>query len=644
MSVKLSGLFADNMVLQRDMPVPVWGWGEAGASVTVTFAGQSKAALVAADGKWSVTLDAMPACATPQTLTVAEKNLKSEISNCRCTDVLVGEVWLCSGQSNMEYSVRAAAAVAETLAGSVDGQLRWFRIPPRDASSPSDDVEGQWKVSSRETAAEFSAVAWHFAKRLREVLGVPVGLIHAARGGSVAEAWIRQETLRAEPALRELIAEFDSDVADPEGARKTFDVAQKEWERVTAPHDPGNVGVTQGWAACELNDGDWPHMTMPCYWQRAGELYSGVFWFRKEVEIPATWAGRALRLQLGACDKDDVSYFNGVEIGSVRITERADAWAVLRDYRIAPELVKAGRAVIAVRILSHMHVGGMAGPASAMRLSLADETDGAEIPLAGEWGYRVEHNFGYNFLPALPREPAWPLKPHTPGALYNVMIAPLVPYALRGAIFYQGESNADHPHPEWYRTLFPLLIRDWRRCWNRDFAFHFVQLANFKGVPDTPGESRWAEVRESQRLVLSEPNTGMAVAIDIGDGSDIHPANKHDVGHRLAASVLAKTYGITGIVPSGPLVRAAKAEGVGVRISFDYAAGLVSRGPLRFSVAGTDRVFVWADARIEGETVLVSHPAVRHPVVIRYGWADNPVCNLFNEAGLPASPFEVGIR
>jgi sialate O-acetylesterase len=632
------------MVLQRDMSVPVWGWAEASDRVTIAFGGQSKTATAGEDGKWLVRLDPMPACAEPRTLTV--ENRTSAIGKLQVSDVLVGEVWLCSGQSNMEIPVQRATAAAEVLAAAEDDLLRWFRVTPATAEAPASDVRGQWTASSPSTVADFSAVAWHFAHRLRQQLGAPVGLLHAACGGTIAEAWIDQAALRTEPALRELMNDFDRDVADPSAARAAFVAAQTRWESATAPRDPGNEGVKQGWAAPETDVHDWPLMTLPCFWQKAGELYSGVFWFRRTVEIPTTWAGRTLRLQIGACDKGDVTYFNGVEVGSIRIEDRPDAWALPRDYRIAPGLVKAGCAVIAVRVLSHMHAGGMTGPAADMRLSLADEPANGAIPLAGEWAWRVEHNFGYAHLPVLPREPMWPLKASTPGALYNAMIAPLIPYAIQGAIWYQGESNADHQHPEWYRSLFPLLIRDWRRQWGRDFAFYFVQLANFKGVCEMPAESRWAEVREAQRLTLSEPHTGMAAAVDIGEGGDIHPSNKRDVGHRLSALALAKTYGMAEIVPSGPLVREARGEGGSVRITFDHADGLVCRGShlSEFALAGENRVFVWADAVIEGETVLVSNPAVQRPVVVRYAWADNPKCSLYNAAGLPAAPFQMNVE
>jgi sialate O-acetylesterase len=630
------------MVLQRDAPVPVWGWAAPGAMVTVAFAGQAQTAVADAAGRWRATLTPLAASHEPRVLTVSCPPAEAVIT---CADVLVGEVWLCSGQSNMGIPVHAAAAPERVLAEAEDRALRWFCVEPDAAAAPAADVGGQWVASTAATAAAYSAVAWGFGHRLRQTLGVPVGLLHASRGGTVAEGWIPEETLRIEPALRELLGAFDRDRADPEAARRRVAAERRAWDQTTAPHDPGNTGWRQGWAAPTADLRDWSPMRLPGYWQAAGHPYSGVFWFRKTVEIPAAWAGQALRLQLGACDKSEVTYFNGVEVGSLRIEDRPDAWSLPRDYRIPPELVQAGRAVIAVRVFSHMHAGGMAGPAADMRLAPAGAAAAEALPLAGEWAYRVEHNLGYTRVPPAPSEPLWPVQPHTPGALFNAMIAPLAPYALRGALWYQGESNADHRHPEWYGTLLPLLIRSWRQAWGREFAFHLVQLPNFKDVCATPAESAWAEVREVQRLALREPATGLAVTIDLGEAADLHPPNKRDVAERLALSALAKTYRVDGIVGAGPMIREAQAEDGAVRLTFEAERPLLCRGDrlMGFALAGADGVFAWAEAVIEGNTVRVANPAIPRPVTVRYAWADNPVCNLYDAGGLPASPFQVAI-
>ena len=319
------------------------------------------------------------------------------------------------------------------------------------------------------------------------------------------------------------------------------------------------------------------------------------------------------------------------------MADRVDAWSLLRTYPVPGKLVKAGRNVIAVRVHSDMFAGGMTGPAAVMNLSCPARVDQAVIPLAGTWRYAIEANYG---LVQVPMEPAG--HQNAPSALFNGMIAPLLPYAIRGAIWYQGESNADRAKQ--YQTLFPALIRDWRRAWRQgDFGFYFVQLANYMARWPQPTESKWAELREAQAMALALPNTGMAVAIDIGEADDIHPRNKEDVGRRLAFSALNQTYGCRDVVPSGPLFRSVKRDGSSLRIGFDFVgSGLVCQEKTLqgFAIAGADGRFVWATANIEKDLVVVASSAVSNPVFVRYAWADNPAANLSNANGLPAAPFQ----
>jgi sialate O-acetylesterase len=372
-------------------------------------------------------------------------------------------------------------------------------------------------------------------------------------------------------------------------------------------------------------------------WQNFGHNYSGVFWFRKTIDVPAAWAGKPLSLRIGAVDKQDVTYFNGEKVGSTGKGVDVSCWNVQRDYQVPGHLVKAGLNVIAVRAYSFVFAGGMIGPAALMRVVPATGL-GDALPLDGTWRYQMEHNLG---LTQPPLQPQGPNNPHSPYILHDTMIAPLQPYAIRGAIWYQGESNAGRANE--YRSLLTDMVRSWRSGWGQgDFPFIQVQLANFKAAQDYEPASSWALLREAQTGLLSEPNTGMAVAIDIGDAADIHPTNKLDVGHRLAQWALAKTYG-KSIVPSGPMYRSMTIEGSKIRLYFDHiGAGLHCDGPaLRtFVVAGVDRLFRTANAVIEGQTVVVSSAEVPEPVAVRYAWADNPEgCNLRNVEGLPASPF-----
>lgn len=631
--MKIASLFTDHMVLQRDIELPVWGWAESGSQVTVELAEHSNAATAGADGKWLAKLPPLPA-GGPHSLTVRTAGEEPLVVN----DVLIGEVWLCSGQSNMEFQLSGVINAVEELKAADHPQIRQLKIPRNAQASPQTDADAAWEVCAPDTARDFSAVAYFHGLELHRRLGVPVGLINSSWGGTVAEAWTSREGLLAEPELQPMAAEFDrllaSDDSELLEQRRKFDVWQQTY--INRPM-PSNLGLTQGWAGPEASPADWMDIPVPGHWQRAGMEFSGVVWYRREVDIPGDWVGKDLVLGIGACDKSEWTYFNGEFVGSLTMEDSASAWSTPRVYTVPGRLVKPGKNVIAVRVYSHLYDAGMTGPSQALFIRADTEND--RIPLAGTWNCRVEHNFGT--VPPAPPTPPGPDNPGMPWVLYAGMIAPLVPYAVRGAIWYQGESNADRPHQ--YRTLFPALIRDWRRLWGQEnFHFLFVQLANFRAPVDEPGESAWAALREAQTMALTLPDTGMAVIIDVGEETDIHPKNKQDVGRRLAYSALVKVHGLVGVSASGPLYKSFQVEGAQIRIAFDGVdGGLEARGgALRaFAVAGANREFAWADAKIDGETVVVSSPQVRAPVAVRYGWADNPPCNLYNKAGLPASPF-----
>lgn len=480
--VKLPAVIGDNMVLQRAIDVPIWGWADPGEKVTVTLGKQAKSATAGTDGKWLVRLDSMEE-GGPATMIVSGTN-RIEVQN-----ILVGEVWVCSGQSNMGFTVRSANDAEKEIAAADYPQIRLFSVPLVGTQEPQYDCKGKWVVCSPQTAGSFSAVGYFFGREIHRALKIPVGLVNTSWGGSSCEAWVRRAVLEADPRYAALLAQWDKRCAayDPEKAKAAFEANRARW-------------------------------------------------------------------------------------------------------RAAAEKAKAeGR------------------PA-----------------------------------PAAPRAPSDPRAgQHRPANLYNGMILPILPYAIRGAVWYQGESNAGRAYE--YRDLFPRMIRNWREDWGQgDFPFYFVQLANFMAVRPEPDESSWAELREAQTMTLAVKNTGQAVTIDIGEADDIHPRNKQDVGRRLAVWALAKDYG-REVVYSGPMYKGMKKEGGTIRIAFDHAdGGLVARGgePLKgFAVAGADRKFVWAEAKIEGEAVLVSSPSVADPVAVRYAWADNPVCNLGNKARLPACPF-----
>ncbi|MDD5198795.1 MAG: sialate O-acetylesterase [Terrimicrobiaceae bacterium] len=627
--MQLASIFQNHGVLQRDLPLPVWGCGEPGERVIVRLAGNEARTEVDGGGHWLLRLPPLPA-GGPHELSVEAPSGRAEVS-----DLLVGEVWLCSGQSNMEWKLDQCGP--DWMADAPDlPQVRLLTVttPPRLGRAVS--VDGSWKRCTPVSLADFSAVGGYFGLELHRALGVPVGLICNACGGSRVQAWTSREALMRDPSGRDEIGFYESIVWQTQGAVRRM--TREEWERTGAPQDPGNLGLGRGWAGADFEDAEWPTMPAPGPWQRHGHNHSGVFWFRRTEQVPESWVGRDLELSLGAIDKHDETWVNGERVGSMG-WETPDAWCTHRVYPVPGRLIGADRrVVIAVRARSHVYNGGFIGPASAMCLHRSGDASEA-LPLTGNWRYTVEHDWGM----VVPPEPDWGAgNIHSPHILFDNRLAPLVPYGLRGVLWYQGESNAGEAGL--YRRMLPLMIQDWRRVWGQgDFPFLQVQLANF-GVPSQqPGESRWAELREAQLEILAEPSTGMAVAIDVGEAYNIHPANKRDVGSRLARWALAETYDRGGL-PSGPLFSGMKIETGGrVRCSFLHAAGgLVSRGgALRhFTLAGRDRVFHSAEAAIEGGTVVVWSAEAPEPAAVRYAWADNPEgCNLYNTEGLPASSF-----
>ena len=629
--VRLPAIIGDNMVLQQGIKARIWGSANAGEHVAVTFAGKTVNTAADANGRWQVWLDQL-AAGGPSELIVKGDNVLT-IKN-----VLVGEVWICSGQSNMEWSLINTFNAREATEQANYPEIRLFRVEHRTAAAPLTDVEGHWAVTTPEEAAQFSAVGYFFGRELYQRLKIPIGLVHTSWGGTPAEAWTSREALASVPELKPILDKYESSLNALPQTKETYARALAQWEEQNLYVDPGNKGEALGYAAPSIAADGWAKMELPKQFEAAGLVIDGAVWFRKEMQLPESWAGKDLVLNLPAIDDFDVTYFNGKQIGATG-KEMPNSHAVARKYAVPGSLVRAGSNVIAVRVFDHAGEGGFGR--GEMSLGPNGNDDGAQpISLRGAWDYKVE-------LTLEPKRPNWDSRPQAVGAgnqnsptvLYNAMIAPLVPFAIRGAIWYQGESNAGRAYQ--YRTLFPLMIRNWRSAWGHEFPFYFVQLANWRARKTEPDESDWAELREAQLLTLREPQTGMAVAIDIGAGDDLHPRNKLDVGRRLALWALARTYR-QHVAPSGPLFDRLSIAGNKVRISFKHATGLktVDGGPIKgFAIAGADRRYVWADARIDGNAVIVSSPRIKKPVAVRYGWADNPEVNLYNNADLPASPF-----
>ncbi|MFH1496716.1 MAG: sialate O-acetylesterase [Verrucomicrobiota bacterium] len=633
MTLRLASPFQDHAVLQRDQTLPVWGWAEPDTRVRVTLAGHEAHALSNAQGDWLVRLPALPA-GGPHTLAV-ESPANGETLT--ISDLLVGEVWLASGQSNMNWTLNQSRPLTdETIATADFPAIRFFDVARRTHLGPHRTVGGSWKPATPDNAPHFSAVAYSFARRLHRELGVPVGILSASWGGTIIESWTSRATLAHNPDLADRLAAYEATAwtADrwKHGASLGPDGRQPN------PALPADPGRTVDWHSADLDDSAWTPINLPATWQSAGEKYSGVFWFRRTVDLPAGWAGRDLELHLGAVDKQDITHVNGVEIGRTGAGVEDRHWNAPRTYRVPAGLAERGTLNIAVRAYSFIYDGGLIGPASAMKLHPVDDP-GAAIPLAGGWRFRREHDFGVVVPPApVPGHG----EPNSPHMLFDNMIAPLVPCALRGAIWYQGESN--EATAGIYGRLLRDLVQDWRRQWGLPgLAFHVVQLPGFRAPQAHQPDSGWARLREAQAAVLDLPGTGLTTIIDLGEAGDIHPKDKLPVGERLAQSALADTYG-RDITARGPLAAGFTVTGDTMRIEFSNTGGglVTSDGapPGFLFLAGEDRVFHPAASRIERNALLVASPAVPAPVAARYAWADNPAgCNLANREGLPASPF-----
>ena len=553
------------------------------------------------------------------------------------SDILIGEVWLASGQSNMEMTLEDCLPVSETdLAAADFPEIRCLNVPKRAHLGPERTVEGEWRMINPTVARECSAVGFSFARRLHRSLGVPVGVISSSWGGSDIKSWLSRSALAHNPATAQWLADFEK-VAWTETRWDAMSNPDPDGRVCNLPKDPGNTGIERGWHLPGEVDSGWQSIDLPATWQSAGHPNTGVFWFRRTIEIPASWRGRELVLNLGAADKQDITYVNGTEVGRMG-KDREDAyWNVPRVYRVPGELVDGPALTVAVRVYSFVYDGGLSGPAAAMNIHPADSPADC-LPLSGEWRCHREYDLGLVLETHLMGQG----ERNTPHILFDNMIQPLIPYALRGAIWYQGESNASEHHT--YARLQQDLILDWRRQWGLPgLAFHLAQLPGFKAPQDHEPESTWARLREAQVAALSLPGVGMAITLELGDANDIHPKNKMPVGERLAQSALAVTYG-TGGTATGPIVDRVEIDGSRILCTFRNAdSGLVTMDkatPRTFYVAGNDHVFHPAEAVIEGNTVSVSCPAVSEPVAVRYAWADNPAAaNLASGGGLPASPF-----
>ncbi len=621
--VRLPALISDGMVLQRDSNVKIWGWADEGEKVKISFNGKTYDAITAADGKWDVTLSRLNA-GGPYSMDIEADN------HIILKDIMIGDVWVCSGQSNMELTMdRVKYRYPDVIAGSDNPAIRQFVVPDEyNFKQPEEDLKsGRWASANPESIHEFTAVGFFFAKELYEKYQVPIGLINASLGGSPAQAWLSEDALKAFPEYLETAERFKDDTYIEQITNKDNAVSDEWYNRLYQIDEGLQKGQTP-WFDATYDASQWAAMNVPGYWadHKLGPV-NGVVWFRKEINVPAFMTGKSAKLWLGRIVDADTTYVNGEIVGTVSYQYPP------RIYDIPSNLLKSGRNIIVIRVINNSGRGGFV-PDKPYELSTKEQT----ITLKGLWQYKLgavmEPLPGQTFI-------QW-----QPLGLYNAMIAPLLNYKIKGVIWYQGESNTGRPYE--YQKLFAALIADWRAKWNQgDFPFLYVQLANFMETKDNPSESDWAGLREAQLKTLSVPNTAMSVAIDIGEWNDIHPLNKEDVAKRLALAARKLAYGDEDVVYSGPIYKSTQIDGSRIILTFtDTGGGLIARGGdelKHFAIAGADKKFVWAKARIEGDKVIVWNDDIASPAAVRYGWADNPEnANLYNREGLPASPFRTG--
>ena len=606
--VSVARIFSDNMVLQRGINAPVWGTAAPGEKITVEINGLISSTITSKDGKWKVYLPVFEAGGSFD-LTVKGDN---EVV---FSEVIFGDVWVASGQSNMEWRLENATNGEEEVKNANHPDIRLFYVPKRVGKSPKDDLEGgQWDKCTPDAAKEFSAVAYFFGRELQKDLNVPVGLINCNWGGTPAEAWTSSEILKTLPDFRDRVVELEN------GSNWEEDIPANNQRNADKNRiiNTSFKGLEMGVHKINYNSNDWPVVIAPNW----DEDLDGIVWMRKVIEIPKEYKGNELRFDLGRIESRATVYFNEVELGSTNSP-------YFTEYTVPAKLVKSGKNVIAVRVLHRWATANFSGPEERMKLYAPS---GAVLEsLAGPWKYMKGLESAFPEIAGYQNYPA---------SLYNGMLNPIIPFGIKGVIWYQGESNAGRAYQ--YRSLFQAMIEDWRVRWGMDyFPFLFVQLANYMDIPEVPQEDAWAELREAQSMALNLPNTGMAVTIDIGEMFDIHPRNKQDVGYRLALAAKHIAYN-QEIVYSGPLYKSMEINGRDIEIAFNHVGkGLQLKGEKLsgFQIAGKDKKFYWANAQIVGGEVFVSSDKVKEPVAVRYGWAINPECNLYNKNGLPASPF-----
>lgn len=618
--LRMPAFFRDSMVLQRNTNAPIWGWASAGEKISVSGSWDNKTVQTIAgnDGKWMVKLPT-PGAGGPYSITINGRATR------KLNAVLIGEVWICSGQSNMEMPVKGwdVAPIKNSSAEIAQANypsIRFFSVERKIAFTPQQDVNGSWSSCSPASVGNFSATAYFFGRELYNHLKVPIGLISTNWGGTVAEAWTSEASLKTLGDFNQAIDVVNAMLANLNEIHRKDSLSKIEWQKILSENHKDYADVS--------TDTTWHTMKLPTQWERAGLNIDGIVWFKRTIDVPSSWNGKTLKLSLGPIDDNDVTYFNGNAFDS---SMQEGMWNIDRHYTIPADLSKPGNNTLAVKVIDNGGGGGIYGKKEQLKLYAEGGND--TINLSGNWFYKVQA-----VKPAMGAA----TNANQPTVLFNGMIAPLIPFAIKGAIWYQGESNVGRAKQ--YAKLFPLMISDWRKHWKEgNFPFYYVQIAPYNNNGDS---TLSAELRDAQRRTLAiAPNTGMAVTMDIGEYGNIHPSDKQDVGKRLAIWALNKTYHKKDIVYSGPLYKSFNVNGNQAIVSFTHTdGGLTSNGkPLNdFEIQDADGSWKPAVAIIQGDKIVVTSNAVAKPIGVRYAFYSYAVGTLFNGKGLPASSFTSG--
>ncbi|SNR54340.1 sialate O-acetylesterase [Lutibacter agarilyticus] len=612
--VSLADIFSDHMVLQRNMDLKIWGTADSEEELTLSFNGQNVKTKANNKGEWSLVLKPMSE-GGPFVMTVEGKN------KVVLKDILIGDVWVCSGQSNMGWTVKQSNNAEEEISNAKYPNIRLFSVPHNVSNIPLTEIPNRsWQICSPQTIRDFTAVGYFFGRNLHLEIGVPIGLINSSYGGTCVETWTSKESIAKLPNYEGFDKKIEAFDIEEERNKK-----RNKLRSVLGELPKNETGMADKWMLPDTDRSDWSSMQLPNEWENQGygDL-DGVVWFSHDVDLNFDNTADKIELHLGIIDDSDIVWVNGVKVG-----ETNWGFNTKRIYSIPQEAIKSGKNNITIRVQDRRNKGGFLAPKTDFYINLGND----KVSLSGKWKFKVDKVYD-NF----------DISPNAqPSLLYNAMIHPLIPYGIKGVIWYQGENNA--PRGMEYRITFPNMINNWRQDWKQgDFPFLFVQLANFGAPNNMPSNSNWAELRESQTKALKLENTGMALAIDLGEAFNIHPKNKQDVGERLALAVQKIAYN-KNIVHSGPQYKSIKIKGNKAIISFDYVgSGLEVKNKndqlKEFEIAGKDQRFYKAVAKIEGDNIIVWSEKVSNPVAVRFAWANNPAeFNFYNKEGLPALPF-----